>query len=304
MQVALIVNSLAGRGVAGRSCELVEKAFREGGANVETYVTASRGDGEHLAAAAAETNELVVAVGGDGTVNEVARGLIGASSAAHLAVVPLGSGNDFAKVLGMPRGPRAAVRSILESNPYRVDLGRVVAERDNDRHEAFFINAVGVGFDALVASKAQSSTKARGVSGYLYLALRTLLQWRYPDIEVDCEGTRFRAGPTLLATAANGTCSGGGFYLTPDASPTDGQLDVCVVGRPSPVGLLTLVPALLRGKHLEHSAVFARQASVVSIRSDFGLFVHVDGEVVTNNAHRVGIEAIPSALSVRAPGVR
>jgi YegS/Rv2252/BmrU family lipid kinase len=304
MQVALIVNSLAGRGVAGRSAEQVAQAFRDGGAAVETLFTRSRGDGESLALTAAQTNQLVVAVGGDGTVNEVARGVLRSQSEAQLAVVPLGSGNDFAKVLGMPRRPRAAVQSILASNSYHVDLGRVVTVNHDDRREALFINAVGVGFDALVANEAQYSKKARGVAGYLYLALRTLLKWTYPDIEVECHGSRFSAGPTLLATAGNGTCSGGGFYLTPGASPTDGQLDVCVIGRPTPFGLLSLVPALLRGTHLTHDAVSSKRATSVDIRSSSGLFVHVDGEVVTNNALHIGIEVIPSALLVRAPGLQ
>jgi len=219
-------------------------------------------------------------------------------------VAPFGSGNDFAKVLGMPVRPDEIARSILRSDVHVVDMGTVRVTGDEGSKEARFINAVGIGFDALVASRTRSSRKVRGVAGYLYLALRTLLEWDYPEIEVIVNGDTLSTGPSLLATAGNGTCSGGGFYLTPRASPSDGRLDLCVVRRPTAVGIVQLVPALLRGRHLEHPAVSYLQISEASIRSSSALFVHVDGEVVTGSAREVEIAVLPSALRVRAPGLQ
>jgi YegS/Rv2252/BmrU family lipid kinase len=244
---------------------------------------------------------MVVAVGGDGTINEVARGLFEAGGTAAIAVAPFGSGNDFAKVLGMPTEPEAAARAILASPVRSMDLGKVFTDGDAGVREALFVNAVGIGFDGLVADRARSSRKVRGLVGYLYVALKTLVEWRYPSIKVQVGDNVVSEGPSLLATAGNGTCSGAGFYLTPKADPSDGLLDLCVVRRPGAAGILRLVPALLRGSHLAHPAVTYRQVEHATVRSERGLSVHVDGEYAANNAREVRIEVIPAALRIRSP---
>ena len=128
-----------------------------------------------------------------------------------------------------------------------------------------------------------------------------MIEWDYPELEIVVNDEVIVREPGLLATAGNGTCSGGGFYLTPRADPSDGLLDLCVVTRPSVMGVVRLLPALLRGRHLGHPAVSYRQVPGVRVRSPEGLCVHVDGEMVSNNATDISIEVIPAALTIVAP---
>ncbi len=301
MKVALIVNSRAGRGRADREALELERLLRAGGVDVSSMQTDSRGGGIPLARAAGNEYDIVVAVGGDGTVNEVARGLFETNGRAELAVAPFGTGNDFAKVLGMPSNPAQVADVLLSSPTHRLDLGRVWTFGEDEETEAVFANAVGIGFDGLVAERAHSSRKVRGVAGYLYVALKTLFEWDYPDIDVEISGEILSNGPALLATGGNGVCSGGGFYLTPNADPSDGLVDLCVLRKPTALGIVRLVVGLLRGCHLGHPSVSYRQAESVAIRSSRGLYVHVDGETLANNARDVRIVVVPAALRIRAP---
>ncbi len=301
MKIALIVNSGAGRGRAGRLAGELESRLHLGGAEVATRHTNGRGHGRTLAQEAARDFDVLVAVGGDGTVNEVARGILDSNASPDMSVAPFGSGNDFAKVLGMPARPEQVAEAVLGSEARRLDVGRLKTRGPGGDDEAVFVNAVGIGFDGLVAERARQSNKVRGVVGYLYVALRTLIEWDYPHVDVvGDEAVTFR-GPALLVTAGNGTCSGGGFYLTPLADPGDGRLDLCVIGRPTLPGIARLLAGLLRGKHLGHESVRYHQVRRAAIESETGLFVHVDGEIVTGDARGVTIEIEPAALNVRAP---
>ena len=306
MKVILIVNSVAGGGRAARASTGLADALRASGADVLSWHTSAPGDGEALAFEAAGTSDGVVAVGGDGTVNEVARGLYRSSSEAQLAVAPCGSGNDFAKVLGMPRSVEAVSAAIVDSDPRRIDVGivKVVGRAVEGAVEGLFVNAVGAGFDALVAGRTQRTRKFGGVAGYLYVALTTLLRWEYPALEITVDSEAVSPGPSLLATAGNGTCSGGGFYFTPRADPADGQLDLCVIGKPALIQIPGLAARLLRGKHLDHKSVDFRRGREITIRADDDLSVHVDGEVISDDAREVTIRIVSDALVVRAPYIK
>ncbi len=301
MKVTLVVNPTAGRGRAKEQSVRAEAQFRELGVEVDVVHTRMRGDGKVLAAEGGRTCDVVVAFGGDGTVHEVAAGLYASGATAALAVVPVGSGNDFAKALSMPLDVSEAVRVIADSRTRAIDLGEVRATAGGAVVRGVFVNAVGFGFDSVVAERAGRSRKMRGVAGYLLVALRALASWRDVEMNISAGGWQ-QQGLTMLATAGNGTCSGGGFYLTPLARPDDGLLDLCVV-RPSRLpALIMLMVRIMRGRHLDHDRVTYRKVDRVTIESGTLLPVHVDGEILTKAASRLDIEVLPGVLRVRAPG--
>ncbi len=305
--LAVILNPAAGNGRAGRARAPLQKALDASGARFELLTTERPNQASQLARRVAARFDAVVAAGGDGTVREVAAGVLGTGAA--LGVVPLGTGNDFARLLGMPTGPGAAVGALLDAPAVPVDGGLVRwRERDSvHRHEAVFVNAVGVGFDALVAAEAARSKWTRGLSGYIAAVARTLRAWPQPEVEArgvgaDGEEWDVYTGHFFLAAVGNGTSVGGGFRLTPDARIDDGLLDLCFVAGPLSLGrIVRVLPCAIRGRHLSEPEVRSGRVRQVSLRSASGLPVHADGEVLTRAAVTVAVEVVPAAFQMLRP---
>lgn len=304
MRYTFILNPAAGHGAAGRKRRAVEAAVAASGLDAELQTTAGPGHAVELAHAAAQAGHAVVAVGGDGTVQEVSTGVIASGHAVPFGVVPLGTGNDFVKMVGMPRTPQAAVAALQQATPQRVDYGRVRWWDESGPGTATFLNAVGIGFDARVADAVAAYKFLPGVASYLAAVFKTLRLWQTPAVRVRVEqnGTAHTyEGSLLLTTAGNGTCSGGGFYLTPDASISDGVFDVCVIEGISTARIFQLIPLALFGKHTGAGEVHMHRAEHVSVESDLPLPVHVDGELVTRGTRRLEVEIVPGGLTVLMP---
>jgi diacylglycerol kinase (ATP) len=220
--------------------------------------------------------------------------------------VPMGTGNDFAKMVGAAPGGRVrpwreALRALASAPVRAVDVGWVTwdAGTGGAPGEAPFFNAVGVGFDARVAVEAPRFKRLGGTLAYLAAIAAALHAWQAPRVTArTAEGTVLLDGPFFLATAGNGVSSGGGFYLTPDARVDDGLLDVCVVDAISTARILTLIPLVMRGRHTrEPEAHFAR---TTALRLDLSApcAIHADGEVVARDALAVAVRVQPGALRV------
>lgn len=289
-----IVNPTAGRGAARRAWDEVHRVLTDAGAEVEMAETTRHGHAMELAEAAVRAGwPAVIAMGGDGTVHEVANGLLRASegreeTAAALGVIPVGSGNDFALIAGLANEPREAARRLLASPERRVDVGRV-----GDR---WFTNGVGVGIDARVAVEANRNRRFRGMAIYLWALARVLRSFRPPMIRVEMDGGEVIERPLTLATVGNGGRHGGGFWLCPGARIDDGALDVCICDGLSPVRILTFLPGTLSGKHVNASCVHMRRVRRVRITSESPLPVHADGEILSEGARELEIEIAPGRL--------
>src|SRR5690606_3615963 len=227
--LAVILNPAAGNRRAGRARADLVAELEASGAPFEVLTTRRPNHAAVLARDAAARFDAVIAAGGDGTLQEVASGLLAAEGEAVLGVIPLGTGNDFARLLGVPEKPAEAVRALLGAGVVPIDAGivRWREATDDFLHEAAFVNAVGIGFDALAAAEAARFKWFRGRSGYLAAVFRALRLWPQPHVEVRCTddgapGERIYDGPFFLAAVSNGTAVGGGFRLTPDARPDDG----------------------------------------------------------------------------------
>jgi diacylglycerol kinase (ATP) len=289
-----IVNPTAGRGAARRAAGIVRSVLTDAGAQVEVVETARRGHATELAEAAVRAGwPAVVAVGGDGTVHEVANGLMRASdgraeSAAALGVVAVGSGNDFALLAGLSRDPAEAARRLLSRPERRVDVGRA--------GERWFTNGIGVGLDARVAVEANRNRRLRGIGIYLWALARVLRSFRPPVIRVETSDGEVMERPLTLVTVGNGGRHGGGFWICPDAVIDDGLLDVCVCDGLGKLQILRFLPKTIRGTHVGASCVHMRRVTGVRITSDTPLPVHADGEILSEDARELEIEIAPGRL--------
>lgn len=292
-----IVNPAAGRGAAARAWRAALPVLQRSGLPVRYEETSAPGHAIELARRAAEDGaRTVLAVGGDGTVHEVANGILLSGMAggqtAAMAVIPAGSGNDFVKQLGIPSDPAAAARLVSTGTRRRVDVGRV--------GDGFFVNGVGIGFDAMVAREARRIRWLRGTPLYALALLRILRAFRPPHLRVEIDGTEVRDGRMTLVTVANGPCCGGGFWLCPTATLDDGRFDVLLAERTSRRGILGMLAAAMKGSHLGRPGIELRHASRVRVTGPEDLAIHADGEILSPG-RSVEMEMLAGALTVIAP---
>ena len=266
---------------------------------MEAERTDRPGHGVELAARAVRSGaRCVVAVGGDGTVHEVANGLllatsrVGAQRAAPLlGVVPIGSGNDFAKLVGLARHSSAhAVRRLVTARTVPFDVGRVLDE--------YFVNSAGVGFGAEVVRVRNAMPGLAGFLSYLVPVFRAFARFRPPRLEV--RASRFgETGYMMMVEICNGTTAGGSYRFAPAALPGDGWLDVCVVRRVSLARFLVAVPRVMRGTHVTMREVTVFQTRSVTLRSLEGpLVLHLDGELRQPGARECTVRVEPARLNV------
>jgi YegS/Rv2252/BmrU family lipid kinase len=269
----LIINPAAGRGAARRAADVVSRAFRSQGWAVDMARTERPGHGQELAAEAARAGARhVIAVGGDGTVHEVANGLLRADADTALGVVPTGSGNDFAKLVGTyGHDPVRAVARLVTARSRRFDAGRVLGE--------WFVNSVGFGFGPAVVRMRNSMPKLRGFLSYLVPVVKTFFRFEPPLFDVAAPGFRER-GYMMMVEVCNGTTAGGSYRFAPDADPSDGKMDVCLIRRVSLPRFLLAIPRVMRGTHVTMPEVALIQTAKLVVRSpEQPLVMHVDGEL-------------------------
>jgi len=295
----VILNPTAGRGAAARALDPIVREFRRQGWGVEAERTARPGDGVELAARAVRAGARhVVAVGGDGTVHEVANGLLHATGpvgAQHgaplLGVVPIGTGNDFAKLVGVYRhAPVHAVQRLVTARPVAFDVGRVFDE--------YFVNSAGVGFGAEVVRVRNAMPGLSGFLSYLVPVFRAFARFRPPRLEVRASGFG-ETGYMMMVEICNGTTAGGSYRFAPAALPGDGRLDVCVVRRVSLARFLLAVPRVMRGTHGTMREVALFQTRSLTLRSLEGpLVLHLDGELREPDARQCTVRVEPGRLNV------
>jgi diacylglycerol kinase (ATP) len=240
--------------------------------------------------------ERLVAVGGDGTCHEVANGLLAtpAGRAVSLGVLPAGSGNDWAFALKIPTDLSQACQILRHGAAKTVDVGRVTV----DGQVRFFVNGVGMGLDAEVTIDTKRPSVLRGFTMYLSSVFRVIAFGRWPYLtQFSFNGQNHQQSIILLAVG-NGTRSGGGFLLTPQARLDDGLFDICYAAVLSRFNVLKLLPKSLNGTHIYHPAVTIAQTSRLEVMVETGLPAHIDGEILCVNGRRFEFEILPQALQV------
>lgn len=294
--VRVILNPVAGGGRAGRMAAAIEGELASRGIAADVVLTRARGHAIELAAGAASDHDLIVAAGGDGTIHEVANGLLSVEPhrrRARLAVLPIGTGNDFAKLLGGHRLEHAFDR-ILRGEPRLLDVGLV---RWADQAE-YFINGMGTGIDVEVVRQIARPPRFRGVAGYLVGVLRALRVFEPIRARLRVDGADLDRR-VMIVGVGNGVSQGGGFYITPGATPDDGRLDLCVIDEMSLPRVLVTLPQLMRGRHVSNPSVTMMTFERLEIETDAPLFFQLDGELrEPAGVHRLTVEVQRGVLPV------
>ncbi|MDZ4718500.1 MAG: diacylglycerol kinase family lipid kinase [Roseiflexaceae bacterium] len=297
----IILNPWAGRGAAGERRRDIEWALARAGLSYDLWTTHARGGATELAWQGVNRGyPRVVAVGGDGTINEVVNGIKGAEAEsgqrAQLGIIPFGTGSDFVKILDgfQLNDVVGGIRRIAEVHPRTIDLGSV---RIGDNEPRFFINALGIGFDAHVAAESLKLTRLRGLAVYLVAILRGLVTYRAHPMTVEYNAHKIHRR-LLFTSIANGRCQAGGFWLTPDALIDDGLFDLCLVDNMRLDEIIRHIPKVMEGTHTHLKQVTMGRTNKIRIECSAPMPVQADGEVLSTDARLIQAEMIPNALEV------
>jgi len=296
----LILNPIADMGRAWKVANDLRPIVAEYG-HADWSGTVYPGHAVELARQAAlDGYEMVVAVGGDGTVHEVVNGLMQAPVGKRpiLGVVPVGSGNDFAHSIHVPMKSGHALLHALKGEPSSVDIGLMTDE--NGRRE-YFDNTVGIGFDAVVTIRSHKLPIVRGFLMYLTAVIQTILLNHDPaHLKIQTDTESWEQG-TIMLTVCNGPREGGGFLVAPDANNLDGVLNYATVTQCSRLTMFRLVPEVMQGTHGRFKQVRLGECKRLSLMSDRPLYIHADGEIYTSfgsNLRGLDFEILPGALQV------
>jgi len=301
-KIKVIVNPIAGRGLGRRVSPLIRQHLSDLGADFDLVHTSGAGEAIRLAGKALDDGfDTIVAVGGDGTSHEVVNGMMSRSAGpviGTLGFVPSGCGNDFAVMNDAPVDLQQACAMIVAGNTRLVDLGRVTLD---DHITRYFSNTVGIGFDGLVTMETRRYKHLRGMALYLLVVLKTVfLTMRPPRVEIHLDDHVIRQ-KTLMTVIANGPREGGAFLVAPGAKCDDGLLDLVITDDMPRLQMLQMIPKFIKGTHVRDRRVAMKRGKHVIISSEDPLYIHVDGEILCEEAHRVEATLIPSCLRIIAP---
>lgn len=299
--VLLILNPFSRTGRTAQLVPSIREAAESIFGEVTLRLTTQKGHATEIALSEGKKADLVIACGGDGTVHEVAKGLVQSSTNVPMGVLPLGSGNDYARALHMPLAIKAALQAISNGRMIASDTGRVSWMEEAEEHEGFFINALGVGFDAHTASLAPAYKGMPFGIGYTVAILAGLKTWVSGGATLR-SGTRngdvVFNGRLMFVTIGNAQDSGGGYTVNPGALITDGKLDPCIVENMSIPRALMLLPKARNGGHIGLKGVTYVRLESLNIETDRGLPIHADGEILSLQARTIQVDVQPGSLNV------
>lgn len=307
--VVLVVNPQSAAGRTGRRLHELEALATEAFGSAEVRATVGRGDGRRLAMEAVEEGaELVIAVGGDGTANEVVDGLMSAgASRTSFALIPAGTGSDLAKTLGMPKKWPDAMKAIqgAAAVPTDVVLG-TFSQPDGSTRTRYGINVIGVGMAGEVVRRVNEGSKALGGKvTFLAATVRTMLAWSAPEVSfrwVDASGVEGTwSGKLTNAFLANGRYCGGGMLVGPKSTMRDGILDLIVIPDMPVTRLIANTSGLYNGQIASTPGVISARVKKFSATTR-ARFVPCDIDGEQPGGLTMSVEVLHDALRVRAPG--
>ena len=293
MSTALLYNPAAGRGRARSAIARVLKEMKRAFGNVELFSTEGPGDGVRWGKQIAEQGfARLIVVGGDGSVHEAANGLLSSSTVDRplLSVVPVGTGNDFAKLVGTyGLGPQEVAMRLMGGTPGRFDVGEAWGE--------CFVNSLGLGLDYEVPFHLQSVKRLRGTPAYALALFKALKGYRDIPLEVTI-GADTHTGRWLTVAVGIGAIEGGGFHLMPGARPDDGLFDVCTIRPTSLSRIVGLIPLVMAARHTGLREVHLTRATSITFRGETPLKLHSDGELRSPGATELTVSIRKGVLPV------
>ncbi|MGH7555349.1 MAG: diacylglycerol/lipid kinase family protein [Longimicrobiales bacterium] len=278
-ELYIVLNPKSGSGAGAHVRAEVERELARRGLRFRIDETRGPGHATQLALDAVRAGETtIVAAGGDGTIHEVANGILSANQPARatLGLIPIGTGNDFVKVVPGTTPRSRAYDTLARGHTRRFDAGRVRWQGG----EEWFVNGMGTGIDVEVVRQIERSRNLPAVLVYIVGLVKALARYRPMPLRLTMDGLESERR-VMMAAVTNGACIGGSFHVCPGARPDDGWLNVCIVDELRLPGILRVVARILRGAHRGSRAVEMRQARTVTIRSsaDVPLFFQLDGEL-------------------------
>jgi diacylglycerol kinase (ATP) len=299
----IIVNPVSGRGAGEQAIPVVEDLLRGHGLDFDIVRTDRPWHAAELAEQAVrEGYRIVVAVGGDGTANEVLNGLMraklaGAEPSPAMGVVSIGRGNDFAFGVHVPPGLVAGCETLAKGHRRVIDVGRVAGGLYPQGR--FFGNGVGIGFDAVVGFEALKMKRLHGFASYIVAALKTIfLYYRAPLVRIEFEGQAMTL-PALMVSIMNGRRMGGGFMMAPQATTDDGLLDLCIARQVSRPRIFALIPRFMQGTQAGHPAITTARSRQVKVTAVEGVLpAHADGETLCTDGKELSVELLPAKIEM------
>lgn len=295
----LIVNPIAGAGKTARKWPQIMGLLENMGLDFEHELTEAPGHAIELAKSATNRGcELVISVGGDGTINEIVNGLYGTDGIndVMLGIINTGTGADYIRTIGIPRTYKEACECLLKPRKLTVDLGVVECTNNGHKVERLFVNFAGLGFDAEIVRATTQKFKALGdVSSYLMGLLTTVVSYQNKEVllVLDGEAERKKVCTVLMS---HGKYGGGGMLTTPDADPGDGLFDVLIIDDLTKPDLLWSLPRVYKGTHLSHPKVTVKRAQEIEVRPVLEMCIQADGEIVGEAPARFHV--LPAALNI------
>jgi len=285
-----IINPLAGHGNYKQIIHDIETIFSGSGFRYDIAIPSCQGEATSLARKYASDHDIVVAVGGDGTINEVLNGLIGTD--AIFGIIPAGTGNGIAREFGLPLNPKEACKTILNGHVKWIDVGNADGR--------YFMGFAGTGFDAVIARFAgELRGPFRGMWVYFYAGLMVFHRYRPQLLRIKIDSELIEVRPLIVAIA-NTKRYGGRALIAPDATPDDGLFDVCIIRSMSALSLIRHLPKLFNGKHVNLSYVKIYKGESVIIQADEPIPFHIDGESI--DVYRsIKLEIVPKAIRLFVP---
>ena len=310
--ILVIYNPIAGRGRVKKHWKEVRQGLIEAGIEFDVAETSAPLDAMAIAQQAATKYNTVVAVGGDGTVHEVVNGLLRASKEREtiaLAVVPLGNGDDFAKMIppqttigGKVFDWREAINKISKAQTKLFDVGRMSDTRldfENDNVPHYFMNGMDIGFGAQAALNFTKVPKfLSGMAAYLAAIMKTLIDYHIPEVTIQIDDDAPFTQSTTMTAITNGRCFGSGFWVCPQAEIDDGLLDVMVADGIGRVRIMRLIPKITKGTHLNETILKKHQARRIVIDSEKPMVVEADGEIPYPQTRHLEIQILERKLRV------
>ena len=310
--IFVVVNPTSAYGKTSQRWPAIQDALRAQGLEFTAALTERRGHAAELARqAAAQGFRLIVAVGGEGTLFEMANGLLSVTGAVDPAVavgiLPSGTGSDFARFLGIPRDPTEAVARLVGDKTITMDLGYLECRRlapagetaasDAPLVKRYFMNVAGLGFDGEVIERVERGTKAiGGTIPYLSNLFASLLAYRNKNVTITYDD-RSLTGRFNSVICANGAYFGGGMFIAPKSRLDDGLFDLVLLGDFTKPEIVANLPSLYKGTHLSHPKVTLLHAREVRVNNQERALVQADGELVGMGPAVFRI--IPQALRVK-----
>lgn len=303
----IIVNPAAGRGAAGKAVPRMERLLEKADLDFDVVETEGPWHAAELALKAVDMgDDVVVAMGGDGTANEVLNGLMQAKEAGKgsctMGVLCVGRGNDFAYGVGIPTDLEEGCRILTQGSRRTIDVGWVVG--DGVPRGRYFGNGIGIGFDAVVGFEAAKMKRLHGFLCYAVSALKTLfLYYKAPLVQIEYNG-KTMIQFSLMISVMNGQRMGGGFKMAAHARPDDGQLDLCIAGVASRLRILGLMFHFMRGTQAGKKPIKTDRTARITVTALEGsLPAHADGETLCVEGHRLELELLAEQMDIICPPI-